>query len=706
MKPTLNITQADTGVYTVEFNATDQKVNVLSSSLFPELEAVVAELETKADIKLLIFKSTKPNNFIAGADIKDIQGIEKPEQAAELCNKGNAILNKIDQLPFPTLCVIDGACMGGGLELALAFDYRVCTDHPSTKIGLPEVNLGIIPGLGGTQRLPKLVGYTKAIELILNGKIISGVKAQKLGVVHKCVHREYLDTHLAKITGSLVAGVPLKKIFPEKKPKRPRLIRFLESNCLGRALIARKVKKKLLSKTKGHYPAPLQALRLLRKTYKISVQKGLKLETKTFSQLSCTQVSKNLIRLFFTSEALKKENWVAPTSSKPKLTKAAVIGAGTMGAGIAWLFNKKGIDISLKDLSYEALARGLQTCKRNYQHYIKTKKLSHREVEIKMLNVHCQTNHNGFCISDLVIEAVYENLELKNKILTETETELHKHAILASNTSSLSITEMAANLRRPERFIGLHFFNSPDRMPLVEVIYGKQTSDKTIYEAVQHIKKLGKTPIVVKDSPGFVVNRILVPYMTEAFFLLEEGTPLPAIEQTMKQFGMAMGPFELADYVGFDVIQNIAINFQEAFGEQAAIPALADRLAGQKNTLGMKTKKGFYDYNRNKRLNQAFLKFLLPQKVSKAPSSKQEITERVLYRMVNEAHRCIEEGVLQNEAFIDMAMILGTGFPPFEGGVVQYGNKIGQPKVYDQLCHYQDLHGKRFEPCNTLALNT
>ncbi len=696
------------GVYDLIFNMPDEKVNKLSSSIFLELDDILTYLNENNEVKILCFRSGKENNFIAGADINEIAVINSESESLAICNKGLDILAKLENLPFPTIAVINGACLGGGLELALACDYRICTDDPSTVLGLPEVNLGIFPGLGGSQRLPRLIGLQRSLPLILGGKIIKGLQAYKLKITDACFHKEYLNEGIEEFIDVVLTS---PKSIIRKRKLKGFMNKFMESTFVGRSLIYRFARKNIMKNSKGFYPAPLAALKVVKKGYRKSLKKGLRFETKEFAKVVPTDVSKNLIRLFFISESLKKDNGLSHEKRLKiqEVNKGVVVGAGVMGSGIAWLFSKNNIDVILKDINYNSIAKGLVTCKGYYNYFLKRRKMKKREVDQKMLKITGQTNYNGFKGSDLVVEAVFENYEVKTKLLAELEQNISDTTVLASNTSSLSINKMSTTLKRPDKFIGMHFFNTPNRMPLVEVIAGKDTSEETIATAVAMVKKLKKTPIVVKDSPGFIVNRVLLPYLNEAMFLVGEGVNPQRIDKVLEKFGMPMGPFTLADLIGLDVAFGVSEIFEAEFGEAAKAAPIIQYLKTDKSLQGKKGGTGFYNYkDKRKETNKSVLTFIKKYTSSNPPVKSKytdkEIENYLLFRMINESVKCLEEELVASAEYLDMAMIMGAGFPPFRGGILRYADKIGLNIVLTELNKMYKIHGERFKPSSKLIL--
>lgn len=696
----------DKGIATLCFDLESEKVNKFSSDVMLEFESHLDELKKDSSIKLLVITSAKKGIFIAGADIRELQRFQNRSIALEKAKKGQDVFNKLKSLPFPTLAVINGACMGGGMECALACDYRLATTNPKTQLALPEVNLGILPGWGGTQRLPRLVGLTQSLTMILTGKPVNGSKALRSGLINKLVAHEFLEDELPKYLDELLkSGKKTKENF---KPKGW-MNKLLEKTPIGRGLIFKKSKNNVLKKSKGQYPAPLEALQVIENTYHHSLEEGLKAEREAFSRLSDSPICKSLIQLFFNNEDLKKNPGCELDLHQAKsIEQSSVLGAGIMGGGIAWLFAHKGIPARLKDLNWDAISKGYQAASKMFLVLKKIRKINSKEMSVKMSRLSSGIDYKGFKKMDMVVEAIVENIDIKKKALSELETEVRDDTILCSNTSALSINEMAEVLNRPERFIGMHFFNPVNRMPLVEVIPGKQTSEETLATTVKLVQSLGKTAIVVQDCPGFLVNRILLPFMNEAARILQEGgAGAEKIDQLILQFGMPMGPFHLADEVGIDVGYHVAATLEQAYGERMKVAAVLEYIFKDKKWLGKKASKGFYIYKgKEKELNSELLKCVQQTQkkydIGNKTCSDDDIVHRCILTMVNEAVKCLEEGVVAQASQLDMAMIMGTGFPPFRGGLLYYADSIGIQNVVNILNRFQDQYGQHFEPAQRL----
>jgi len=677
------------GIATLCFDLEDSPVNILSSEVLRNLASKIDALKKNEGIKLLKFTSAKEGIFIAGADISQIEGLHDEEEAYDLVREGQQILSKISALPFPTVAIIDGACLGGGLELALCCDYRLATESPKTKIGLPEVNLGVLPGFGGTQRLKKLTGLSKALELILGGKILNGQKAQKLGIVDACVPQGYLEFKERSFCEQ-VLNEPDKIL--AKRRQGSLMDRFLPFVVFFYA------HKNVMARTKGKYPAAIAVLDLFETTQNKEVEEGLEYEARAFSKLVVTDISKNLIGLFYASEALKKERGVKRKINPIPINMINVIGAGVMGSGIVFQFSKIGKLVRMKLRRYEQAAEAMTSIQKVYDAIMKRGRLTPHEVSIKMGHISYTTEFNGFKHCDLALEAIVENKEAKQELYAQFEDIMDEKAIIASNTSSLSISMLSENMHHPERFVGMHFFNPVPRMPLVEIIPGKKTSDKTIATVVALAKEAGKTPIVVGDCAGFLVNRILLPYINEAVRMFEEGADFERIDRLILDFGMPMGPFTLADEVGLDVGYKVAKVLEGAYGERMKVSPILDRVYQQMQLLGKKSGKGFYIHGKSREVNEEVKRLVF----SKRLFDEKEVVDRALLIMVNEAAMCLQEGIVDNAQYLDMAMVMGTGFPPFRGGLLRYADAVGIESIVITLESLAKNHGIRFEPAKLL----
>lgn len=693
------------GLWLVEFDLPGEKVNKLTTEVLGLLDRVLDAAEHSPGVRGILFLSGKEGAFLAGADIDEIAAIRSAAEGAVKSSGGQRIFRRLESLKVPTLAAIHGACLGGGLELALACRYRMATEHPRTQLGLPEVKLGIIPGFGGTQRLPRRIGLARALEMILSGQSVDGPKARKMGLVDWVVPPERLRE---------CALDRMRELVSETSPPRRRSARsrgwkdrFLEGTGLGRWLLFRAARERLMESGGEKYPAPLRALEVIRKTYALAPGAGDPIEAEGVGELLCSEVSKNLIRVYRLSERAKRVLGLRGVAADPRPTgRVGVLGAGTMGAGIAQVLAYHEVPVRLRDVDTEALSRGLGSASRSFQEAVKCHKMTDRESRRKMGLISPSTELTGLGLCDVVVESVVEDLDLKKKVLAEAESHLRENAVLASNTSSLSITEMGASLRHPERFLGIHFFNPPHRMPLVEIIPTRKTDAAVVATAVSLVKRLGKTPVLVEDQPGFLVNRILLPYLSEAALLLEEGASIQEIDLAMRDFGMPMGPLELLDEIGIDVAAKVAHSLLGRLGKAYHSPAILDLLQSAGH-LGRKSGLGFYRHPRGRGRKEPEEEGIRPYlqealrsdpMVPRRDISAREVRERLVFLMVNEAMSSLREGVVSSADDIDLALILGAGFPAFRGGLLQYAESQGAAVLVAQLEKLSERYGPRFAP--------
>ena len=683
------------GVANIIINLENEKVNKLNQSTLSDLEKAINVVDGNKAIRVLLISSAKENNFIAGADIAEIKQLNENSQTIAKLNFANQLFSRISNLKIPTVAVIEGSCLGGGLELALACKYRVAVISEKTILGLPEVNLGIIPGFGGTQRLPALVGLVQSFKLILTGKSIDALQSFKIGLVDAITHKPFLNANLTKFVSDILENTNNNKILSARKNLAKS---FCWSEKLLKFFIFYQARKNIFKATKGNYPAPFYALEVIKRTYKKPINKGLLVEQEAFVELAHSPIAKNLIELFFTQEEVKK---LANNNFKFQPKKVALVGAGIMGGGIAWLFANKNINIIVKDISNQAIALAYSAVLKIFNQLKEIKKINQTKLEQKILKISPATDYTGFAGAELIIEAVVENTQIKQKVLQEIESSSNSEAIIVSNTSSLSINELSSVLNNPARFAGLHFFNPVNKMPLVEIIAGEKTSPETIQKLLTLSKQLGKTAVVVKDVAGFLVNRILLRYLNEAMYLLQEDSPILAIDNIIEEFGLPMGPFTLADTVGIDIGAKVAISLEQAYGERMQVALLLNSLQ-QEKLLGKKSNAGFYLYNNNKKTSvnpkiAEILQKIKPQlaKYEQKPD-KQAIISRCIYSMINEASKCLEEQVIANAKQLDLAMIYGTGFPAFRGGLLRYADSVGIAKIVETLQHLHQIYGARF----------
>ncbi len=693
------------GIALLTFDLPGQKVNKLSWEALDELNSILNIAQNNPAIKVLVIRSAKEDQFIAGADLKAFEpGFREPSLCEKFIRKGHEVFNRLSSLPFPTIALIDGICLGGGTELALACNYRVVTDNEKTQIGLPEVSLGIFPGWGGTQRLPRLVGIEEALNIILSGKNIDGKKAYKIKFADAIIPKEFIDDYLKKFVLRCLNEGEKKKILSQRK-QSGFYQTIMEKNPIGKMVLFKVAKNNILHKTKGLYPAPLLALNLIKKTVNKDLKKGLEEEITTFIGAIGKEFryADNLIKLFFATEQMKKGPKNFDSVQGKKIKRAAVIGAGTMGAGIAWLFTYKDIPVRFKDVSWETVGKGYESIFAIYKTLLKLRKLKPHQVERKFLKAEGTVDYTGFKSVDIVIEAATENLDLKRKLFAELEGVVNESTIIASNTSSLPISEMSRDMKYPERFLGMHFFNPPDRMPLVEIVPGEKTSPETIATAINLCKEFKKVPLVVKDCPGFLVNRIFARAANEASWMLQEGISIDRLDRVMTEFGMPMGPCRLSDEVGNDIAYKVFGSLYKTYGERMHPPKLGKEMA-EAGFLGKKSGKGFYLYDSSKNvINPDAIALINKISEHKVNIDDKEIVDRFIFGMIDEAARCLEEGVVQNPLDVDIGLLYGIGFPPFRFGLLKYADEIGLKKVNERLNEFANKYGERFLPCRHLT---
>ncbi len=668
------------------FDLPGEKVNKFSTWVIQEFAAIVDEMERSRDINRIILASGKPSIFIAGADVSEFTKVTTPEQAKEYTRFGQQLFHRFSKLRQIKVAAINGACLGGGCEIAISCDYRVMSDSPRAVIGLPETKLGIYPAWGGTTKLPRLIGLPAALDIILNGKTLDGRRAKKIGLVDDVVPQAIL--------------MDVAKRYTQKsRPKSDRTKIYIEGNPLARRVIFGKARKAVLAQTHGHYPAPLKAIDVMEHGFAHGIEAGLQREVADVASLIQGDVAQNLVRLFFLMEDSKKDR----VAAKPKdVQTVGVLGAGVMGGGIAQIVaDKTEADVRMRDINWKALAGGMKAAARVWRKKVERRRMTRGEMQRKLARITTTTDWSGFQHADVVIEAVVENLDVKRQVLADFEGVEKPTAIFASNTSTLPITEIAANAKHPDRVVGMHFFNPVDRMPLVEVIRGAKTSDETVVTIANLSRKLGKTVVICNDGPGFVVNRILGPYMNESGFLLEEGNTIESIDKAMIDFGMPMGPMALLDEVGIDVAAKVAGILRGHFGDRIQPSRTVDVLYAD-HRLGKKGGKGLYRYKDGKRQGPDADVYKRLGVASPHAVDAKTAVERMIYAMVNEAAVILEEKIVGTPAELDLAMIMGTGFPPFRGGLLRYADSIGIAKIVACLEEFAKQYGPRFKPTEAL----
>lgn len=688
------------GVAIVRYDQPDSAVNTLNTRIGPVFERLFTRIEQDPSIVGAVLVSGKPDSWIAGADIDELQHVATAADGEELSRSGQRLLNRLAALPKPFVAAIHGAALGGGLEVALACRYRVATDHPKTVLALPEVQLGLLPGAGGTQRLPRTIGLQAALDMMLTGKNIRAKKAWHMGLVHELVHPAILLETAMRRVRALARG----EATPARSRSRSGRDMLLEGNALGRALVFKQARLTVLKKTRGHYPAPLAVMEAIATGYQRGFEAGLLHEARQFGALAVSPVSRQLVSIFFAATALKKDTGLPPgiSATAQPVRKIGVLGAGFMGAGIATVAIRAGTVVRLKDASLERLAAGLRSVREVVREQLKRKQLTRVQYDDTLSLVGATTDYRGFHNVDVVIEAVFEDLAVKHEVLREVEA-VAPTAIFASNTSTIPIREIARASVRPERVVGMHFFSPVHKMPLLEVIVTPETSADTTATVVAYGRSLGKTVIVVQDGPGFYVNRILAPYINESGKLLDEGVSVDAVDAALLSFGFPVGPITLLDEVGLDIAGKSGPIMAAAFGDRMQ-PSVTLQRVIESGRLGRKAKHGFYRYDaKGKRLGvDEGIAALTPAGGARRSLPDDEIQRRTVLPMLNEAVRCLEEGVIRSARDGDIGAIFGIGFPPFRGGPFRYLDTLGAASVVQQLDALEARFPGRFAPAPLL----
>jgi 3-hydroxyacyl-CoA dehydrogenase/enoyl-CoA hydratase/3-hydroxybutyryl-CoA epimerase len=709
----IRTTISDRGLCHVEIDVPGKTVNLISNRFLTELSQAVDSIQSDSRIKGVIFLSLKPDHFIGGAEIDAQRFLSDLDATLAFIKQGRDVYQKIAELPVPTLAAIHGACLGGGLELALACRYRLASDHRKTRLGLPEVMLGIFPCWGGVTRLPRLIGLSTSLDLLLTGKNLDAKRAERIGLVDRVLTSKEIQTQADSfMLECLAQGASLhRKIQAARMRSQNKILtRILNQTPLGRALVFHQTRKNIMRLTRGRYPAPLKIIEVVRKGIGVPLKQSFELEQEGLHALVREDTTQNLIHVFsIRMHAGKLPKEITPTDLVPSIRKVGILGAGVMGAGIAQWMLQQEIPVRLRDIHEEAIAKGIKTVNEAFDKQVSRRRMRPEEKENRMRLLSATTGYSGFSTCDLVIEAVAEKMEVKQRVIRDLQEAAGAGAIFATNTSSLSITAMAEAAKRPDRVVGLHFFNPVAQMPLIEVVKGKLTSDETLAAGVAFVKRIGKTPLVVSDSPGFLVNRVLMAYGNEAGLLLEEGATADRVDRAMEAFGMPMGPFTMMDVVGLDIAHHTAESIRTALhldpSEQSWI---GDRLF-EAGKFGKKTGQGLYRYEgREKRPNPELDTMLAAVRKQRGltPRSNitvQEITDRLMMIMVNTAAWCLEKGVVQEPGDVDLGLIMGAGFPPFKGGLLKYCDKIGIIRVKETLDRYSQSAGPRFSPAQMIT---
>jgi len=689
------------GIAVVTVDLLDEPVNKVTARLRAEFAEMFALLEGDTSIRGVVLHSGKPDTWLAGADIDEFLTLDSAAEAEALSRGGQALLAHLEGMKIPVVAAIHGACLGGGLETALACRYRIVTDHPKTILALPETQLGLIPGAGGTQRLPRLIGLQRALDMILTGRNVRAKKAYSMGLADEMVH----PAILLEVAVDRARKLADKTLGARRTPKnRGAAGTLLENNPVGRAVVFRKAREGVMEKTHGHYPAPLAALDAVRTGYDKGRDAGFREEARLFGEMAMTPESRQLIFLFFATTALKKDPGVdAPAPEPLPVETLGVLGAGFMGAGIAAIAAQQGTPVRLKDTDTARVAKGIAAVSSVLRERLKKKQITRLQYDDQLLLAGGTTDYSGFHRATLVIEAVFEDLALKQRVLREVEPLLATRAIYASNTSTIPIERIAEAAARPERVLGMHFFSPVHKMPLLEVIAAPATDKESVVTAVAYGKQLGKTVIVVNDSPGFYTTRILAVYLNEAGKLLDEGASIEAVDKALVDFGFPVGPITLIDEVGIDVGGKVGQVMFDAFGARVS-PAESLRRVVESGRTGRKGKSGFYRYDDSGTKGEVdpSVYELVPHGATRREMEPAEIQQRCVLAMVNEAARCLEEGVLRSPRDGDVGAVFGIGFPPFRGGPFRYVDSVGVGTIVEQLEALDVRFPGRFTPAGVL----
>ncbi len=702
--PALRLEGPDSdGVAIVWIDCPGKKVNTLSVSMLPEFEAIFSRIGANKAIKAIVIASAKDSGFIAGADIDDLGLVKSATDGERISRQGQMAMKALENLSIPTVAAIQGECLGGGLELALACTARVASEHRKTKLALPEVMLGLLPGAGGTKRLPKLIGLANSLDMMLTGKNIRASKALKLGLVNAAVPAPQLLQAAKKMALDLAAGRA------PQAPKKPGMAQevqdmLLEGNALGRRVVLHEARKKVMKQTRGLMPAPLKILDVVGQgTYEA--------EAAAFGELLMSPQSAGLRHLFHAITALKKDNGPGTEGVKSRdINRIGVLGAGLMGAGVATVLADQGVTVRLKDRDHAAIGRGLDYARKVFGKARKRKVYAEAGYDERMARLSGGTDYAGFGQCEVVIEAVFEDLGLKQKMVADIENASKVATIFASNTSSLPISEIAATAKYPERVIGMHFFSPVEKMPLVEIIVTPQTSPEVTATTVAVARKMGKHVIVVNDCAGFYTTRALVPYMTEAIFMAIDGYALADIDEAAMSVGFPVGPITLMDEVGIDVGVKVMKVMKQYYGERIQFPPDVSTALLEEGRLGRKNNKGFYKYENGKSVMDKGHKVIdesvykhLPKGVQTKKADLPEMAQRLILGLINEAALCLQEGILRDGYAGDLGAVMGIGFPPFEGGPFRYVDRYGSAAIVEKMRALEVKFGKRFAPCQLLT---
>jgi len=680
----------DQGILTITLDVPGEKVNTLGREMMGEFEALLGELEGRSDVRGAVLWSGKADSFIAGANVREFGDIRSALEGETLSRGAQALLDRLEALPMPVVAAIHGACLGGGLEVALACGYRIASADPRTALGLPEVMLGLIPGAGGTQRLPRLIGLPLGLELILTGRALDAKRAKAAGLLDEVVPFPIL----LGVARGAARGLAEGKL-------KPRSFAMPLSHRLARPFILSRARASVREKGRGHYPAPQAAIDVVELGLSTSFAEGLKAEARRFGELSVSPVSRALVSVFLATQEIRRDAGYPAGTIAPDVQRLGVVGAGFMGAGIAGSAVEAGVQVRFKDVTTAALGKGMRQVRDLMEDRRRRGSMSPMDREKTMDRLSWTLEYSGFRRAELVIEAVFEDLDIKRRVLADMESATAPDCVFASNTSAIPVREIARDSHRPSRVVGMHFFSPVHKMPLLEVVVTPESDAWSTAAAVGFGRRLKKHVIVVRDGPGFYTTRTLSPYMNEAVRLLEEGAEIGDIDSAMTAFGFPVGPLTLLDEVGLDVASKVGKTLHRHLGDRLAAASSVEQVI-QDGRLGRKSGRGFYTYAGKKKPDHSVYA-LLGGGVGRQHFDPRVIQERLVFAFLNEAVLCLEEGILRSPRDGDVGAIFGLGFPPFLGGPFRYLGHLGSRFVLEVLEGLHKRYGERFHPAPLLT---
>lgn len=655
------------GICVLTFDRPESGANIFDAATMDSLREHLDAIEGEGAVKGVILTSAKKSIFVAGADLQTLLRQAQSGELRAFIAEGQQVFNRLAALKVPTVAAIHGACAGGGYEVALACDHRVASNEPATRIGLPETTLGLVPAWGGATRLPRLIGLASSSEVILKGKLHTADEALKLGLVDEVVPREQMMEAAKKLLGK-----------GKRQPATP-------------PHVGTEVKP-----PRADQPAAQRAFEIINRAPETSIEESLRMELDAIVDLGETEGTRNLIRNFFLGDKYRKGS---SKTAAEKITHAAVVGSGVMGSGIAQWLSSRGVSVILRDVNREQLDRGLGTIEKTYGDAVKRGIMSEEKAKEGRARIVASTAPVEMRGVGIVIEAASEKMEIKKQIFADLAEKTPETAILATNTSALSITELGQTTGQPKRVIGLHFFNPVSRMKLVEVVVGKETAPETVERALAFTRQIAKLPVVVQDSPGFLVNRVLFPYLLDAAELYENGVSAKEIDDALLKWGMPMGPLRLIDEIGVDITVDIADTLERAYGRRDRASEILRKMQGA-GMLGRKSGSGFYKYEGKQQTdNEALGQW---RQSTGENFAAENLSDRLVFLMVNEAARCLEEGVIEKPEDADFGMMMGTGFPGHRGGPLRYADFYGPKKMVAEMEGLQSRAGEKFEACDLL----